>query len=110
MYSERVWRGDRAMNALQLMLRANGFEAAKDGVAILINNATPRELASAIDSIISSPCPNPAELAKVAENKLLERFDEYLPEHLLCEEYAARALDCPGAVLALNAIRSQFVP
>lgn len=38
------------------------------------------------------------ELAAVAENKINEKYDQYIPEELLCSEFASRYLDQEGAL------------
>ena len=44
------------------------------------------------------------KLAALAENKQCEKYDGFLPDSLLCSEFAARMLDMDGALGTIEAL------
>ena len=91
------WRGDRIMNTLAVVLARNGLEVGQDGLALTVGNCTPPQLHDMITALAASPLPDPVLLARQVRAKAHNKYDRYLGEDLLDIEYAARALDVPGA-------------
>ncbi|WP_193944716.1 hypothetical protein [Photobacterium frigidiphilum] len=55
------------------------------------------DVAQCLKSTVKTGLPTEAELAKMVDEKLIEKYDEYLPDELLCEGYGYRAFDCVKA-------------
>ena len=59
-----------------------------------------------LSSIAASEPPGPVELAGLVESKLLEKYDGFLDEELLCVAYAAERIDAAALpALAANVVR-----
>lgn len=93
-----LWTGDRIVNTIHVMLVERGLQASKTGMSLQVRDCTPEEFMDELQQIISSGPPQPAKLAEIVENKLLDKHDCYLPEELLCENYASKLLDVDKAL------------
>ncbi|MFF4594163.1 DEAD/DEAH box helicase [Amycolatopsis sp. NPDC001319] len=94
------WTGDQPLHTLAAILNASRMEAAVDGAALRLVG-TPREAAlTALTKVAEGPAPDPHELARKVENKAVEKFDSWLSDDLLCDQFESAVLDCPGAVQA----------
>ncbi|MFD2421761.1 DEAD/DEAH box helicase [Amycolatopsis pigmentata] len=94
------WTGDRQLNTLAVILCATGMNASADGAALRIVGTTRPEALTAVDAVACGPVPEPGEIARKVKNKATRKFDNWLSEDLLCEQYASTSLDCAGAVEA----------
>jgi ATP-dependent Lhr-like helicase len=100
------WVGDRAMNALALMLVPAGLQVAQDGVAISVRGASLEELGKCLRQALASGPPDPADLAKVCPIKKLEKYHWCLSDALLHSDYARSMIDVERAWSALADIAS----
>ena len=50
-----------------------------------------------LQRVVTSKPPDPEHLAECVENKIVDKHDHYLPDELLCENYASKQLDIEGA-------------
>jgi ATP-dependent Lhr-like helicase len=96
------WRGDRIMNTLTAVFDMHGLVAGQDGLAITVANCAPDRLLDTIESLATSPAPDPVAIAATVRAKQHDKYDRYLNEDLLNLAYAARALDVPGAWACLT--------
>ena len=62
------------------------------------------DLPPLLASILDSPPSSADQLVRLAENKRGEKYDDYLPEDLLCSEFASRMLDLDGALKTMRHI------
>ncbi|MFI6027957.1 hypothetical protein [Amycolatopsis magusensis] len=63
------------------------------------SSAHPHEAAlTSLAKMVKGPAPDPYELAQKVESKAAEKFDNWLSEELLCEQFVSAALDRAGAV------------
>ena len=91
------WVGSRVMNTLFLQLQQLGLESCLQGLAIAVDGHTPDQLRDVLRRLVADgPAEGPA-LAAQAPDQLLEKYDRFLPEHLLAIDYASRQLDPIGA-------------
>jgi ATP-dependent Lhr-like helicase len=98
------WRGDRVMNTLSLLLAAEGLKTARDGVALAVEQVSPQELRSCLQRLASAGPPDAIRLAKIAKNKVQEKYHWYLDEGLLSLDYASSHLTAEGAMSALRTL------
>lgn len=92
-----TWRGDRVNDTLALWLTKDGFSAANEGISVAVFRTERKRVIDALADIAQGHAPMPAELAKTANNRLLEKWDGFLPEPLLNKGYGLRKLDIGGA-------------
>jgi ATP-dependent Lhr-like helicase len=91
------WAGDRQLHTLAMIFNASRMEAAVDGAALRLVG-TPLEAAlTALRMVVEGPAPDPHELARKVESKATEKFDSWLSEELLCDQYVSAHIDCIGA-------------
>lgn len=89
------WAGDAAMDTLVLRLRGEGFGVGRDAIALSVENADRRSVESALRSLLAEGCPQglAQRLARLAENRIREKYDSVLDDELMALEHANRALD-----------------
>ena len=91
-----LWRGDRIMNTLVLMLNRAGFNAENAGLSIDIKTTNPEKLFDSLRDLAASPPPDPITLVNKVINKHLEKWDQLLPDELLAKNYSSFKLDVIG--------------
>ncbi len=91
------WSSDAAHDALALVLRNCGLAASFAGVTVRVAGALPEEVAQALERVVEQWPGDGAELARLVKNLEREKYDGFLSDELLREEYAARWLDLPLA-------------
>jgi ATP-dependent Lhr-like helicase len=104
------WRGDRIMNTLVVVLAGHGLDVGQDGLAITVGNCSPAGLWDVIQDLAVRPQPDPVSLATTVRAKMHDKYDRYLSDELLNIEYAARALDVPGAWASLAELAVLPIP
>lgn len=92
-----TWRGDWVNDTLALMLAQVGLEATNEGLTINVNGASRDSVAKALRHIADSPSPGGAALVRNIRNKHLGKYDAFLPDELLEQNFAASELDIDGA-------------
>lgn len=101
------WGSDQAHNALALMLRQVGMDAAFDGVAVSIHDQTVDSVTASLREVSGHGPDRAEELARGVGNLRYEKYDAFLPIELLQAEFVARRLDIAGArACARNLCRS----
>jgi ATP-dependent helicase Lhr and Lhr-like helicase len=98
------WQGDTVMNTILVQLVARGLKATKDGVAIAVDKVSPPDLMQHLGEIVDEEVADAVELAATVKNKRLEKYDRYLSDELLCQNYAASCLDVQKAWDCLRSI------
>lgn len=86
-----VWAGDRAVNTVQMVLASRGIRSQRSGPILSAEGASPEsmragQLGAATDGL------DLVELARSAKNRILNKYDELLPDELLRIDYASREL------------------
>ncbi len=87
------WVGTIKLGTLMLALRAAGLDANSHGVALEITRSTPQAVATVLQTLATSPPPDPLALARVSETRLIGKYDELLNETLQIRSYASQRLD-----------------
>jgi len=100
------WMGDVVMDTVTVLLHSHKLKASNDGIAVTVLDITPSDLVGEIRSILSSGIIDAIELARVVTNKACEKYDQYLSDNLLCQDYASSRLDVSGALQCLNKIKA----
>lgn len=101
-----LWTGDRVVNTIHILLTQMGFQASKHGPILQLRNCQAEELLEALQRVITSDTPNPAQLAECVENKIVDKHDHYLPEELLRVNYASKQFEIGKAIDEIDKIVS----
>jgi ATP-dependent Lhr-like helicase len=91
------WKGDLVMNTILVQLQAKGLRVGRDAIALTIEETTPAKVLKELRAIAAKPPINPVALATTVRNKINEKYDPFLSEELLCQNYASSYLDIQGA-------------
>ncbi len=92
-----TWRGDRVNDTLAMLLVRVGRQATNEGLTINVTAAPRDAVIESLRRIAESPSPDGADLVKNIRNKHLGKYDAFLPDDLLDENFAASELDIDGA-------------
>ncbi|MEU0532158.1 DEAD/DEAH box helicase [Amycolatopsis tolypomycina] len=92
------WTGDRRLHTLAAVFNAAEVAAAVDGAALRLVGTSCQAAMTALAKVVDGPAPDPYELARKVESKAVEKFDSWLSEELLCDQFVSAALDCAGAI------------
>jgi ATP-dependent Lhr-like helicase len=95
------WKGDWVMDTLALLMVSRGMKASNEGVYIQVEGHDKESFMSACGDMIRNPLTGP-EIAKPVKNKIIEKWDAVLPDHLLCQNYESHNLDVAGAYAFLT--------
>lgn len=88
-----LWRGDKIVNTLMFLLIKNGFTVSAYAGVIEIEKSEIEIVKNYFHSLLLTPPPTNTELAELAQNKQIDKFDEFLPEVLLNQGYGQKAFD-----------------
>ena len=99
-----LWLGDRITDTIAVELRARGFSVMNEGIMLHVSDVKPDQLRQHLKEIVSQGAPDPVALSRSVANKLREKYDAFLPEELLCEDYGRSRLDAEGAWRTLSHI------
>lgn len=91
------WTGSRTTLTLAAQLSAADFDASNDGLIITVANAATDHVRSHLRALIAAGPADPVALAATVANKATAKYDDWIHDSLLADDYARRALDCPGA-------------
>jgi ATP-dependent Lhr-like helicase len=79
-----LWRGTAMNSVFAIALAAAGLKAAAHDLGVIVADATPDEVASALRQIATGqPPPSAAGLAQFVGNLRIGKFDDHVPETLL---------------------------
>jgi ATP-dependent Lhr-like helicase len=98
------WIGDKSMNTLLMLLISRGLTVFEQGFLLEVLDISPDKLIPHLEAIVKMDSIDEMELASIVENKTREKYDRFLPENLLCAEYASRSLDVKGALEGIASI------
>ena len=103
-----TWLGDKAVNTIVALLTAKGFEVGSYAGVIEISKSSAVEITEVLDQLSCAPLPTADQLAGLVPEKRLEKFDEYLPDELLCLGYGAYGFDIEKTALYLKTNNRKF--
>jgi len=98
------WVGDTTLTTIALTLRMVGFDAGTEGPAVLIRDTKPNDVESALRRLADEDPPSPVDLARLVENREIDKWDWALDDDLSAESYAARSLNPQRAWSTLRKI------
>lgn len=89
------WMGDKVVNTLTVILIRSGFECSNFAGVIEVQNANIDDIKNRLIDLANNALPDETELAGTLsiQQKLIEKYDEYLPEDLLTECYGRKAFN-----------------
>jgi len=91
-----MWRGDKIVNTLAALLMQHNFSTERYAGVICVNKTDSVQVMKFLQALTHKPLPIATELSENVPNKIIEKFDEYLPEDLLSIGYGAKAFDING--------------
>ena len=93
------WMGDKVVNTLTVLLIRSGFVCSNFSGVIEVQNTNVDKIKNFLIDIAKDELPNETELAGTLsiQQKLNEKYDEYLPEDLLTEGYGRQAFNSRAA-------------
>jgi ATP-dependent helicase Lhr and Lhr-like helicase len=99
-----LWAGDRIADTIAVQLRARRFPVMNEGIVLHVCGVRPDELRQCLKELVAEGPADPVVLSRAIANKLREKYDQFLPEELLCEDYGKSQLDTEGAWRTLSHI------
>lgn len=87
------WVGERRQQALVLALTRAGLAPEPLGIVVSVPAEKEASLVTELKRLASEPPPNALELARLVENKAVEKFDMFLGDDLLNLAWARDRLD-----------------
>ncbi|MBD2000701.1 DEAD/DEAH box helicase [Leptolyngbya sp. FACHB-541] len=100
------WKGDLVMNTILVQLQSKGLRVGRDAIALTIEETTPAKVLKELRAIAAKPPVNPVALAATVRNKISEKYDPFLSEELLCQNYASSYLDTRGSWATISELVS----
>ncbi len=98
------WLGDKVVNTIFSILIENEFQADFFAGIIEISNATVSEVEKFFGNLLKMGIPSGVSLAEKVPEKVLEKFDKFLPDALLNEGYAQHCFDIEGTTMFIKKI------
>lgn len=98
------WMGDKVVNTLTFLLIRSGFVCSSFGGVIEVRNSNADDIKNCLIDLANDVLPDETELAGTLsiQQKLIEKYDEYLPEDVLTEGYGRKAFNSLGAKQWIN--------
>ncbi len=98
------WMGDKVVNTLTFLLIRSGFVCSSFGGVIEVRNSNADDIKNCLIDLANDVLPDETELAGTLsiQQKLIEKYDEYLPEDILTEGYGRKAFNSLGAKQWIN--------
>lgn len=92
------WMGDKVVNTLTVLLIRSGYVCSNFAGVIEVQNSNVDDIKNCLIDLENGVLPNEAELSRTLsiQQKLIEKYDEYLPEELLTEGYGRKAFNSMG--------------
>lgn len=89
------WMGDKVVNTLNVLLIRCGYTCNNFAGVIEVQNSKADDIKNCLIDMEKDVLPDETELAETLskQQKLIEKYDEYLPENLLTECYGRKAFN-----------------
>ena len=97
-----TWKGDKINNTLSTLLLMSGLENSVYAGVIEVENATIEEIKKCLGGLLKEGIPSESELAKIVPEKIIEKYDCYLPDELLNKGYGKYAFNSMKTELYLK--------
>ena len=87
--------GDKVVNTLTVLLIRSGYVCSNFAGVIEVQNSNADDIKNCLIDIANDVLPDETEIAETLskQQKLIEKYDEYLPEDLLTECYGRKAFN-----------------
>ena len=110
-----TWMGDKVVNTLTVLLMRSGFECGNFGGVIEVQNSNADDIENCLIVLANNKLPHEIELARTLRLKqmIVEKYDEYLPEDLLTEDYGRKMFNSKAAkqwILRVDKTTSLYCP
>jgi ATP-dependent helicase Lhr and Lhr-like helicase len=83
------WSGSLTASTLALALKAQGLDTSVRGIVLEVPKQTVAGVQRRLRTLAAAAAPNAIELASNVSNLIHAKYDPYLPQDLLVEQYAA---------------------
>lgn len=103
-----TWQGDWENDTLALMLTKRNLEVTNEGISLNVLGASTDRVFEAFLDIANGPPASGASLAADVKNKIKEKWDGFLPEDLLCKNFASTDLAVDDAMACAKEIASSY--
>ena len=100
------WVGDATLTTIALALRTVGLDADTEGPAVMVRGVEPDAVLAGLRALSEGGCTPGVELARMVENRELDKWDWALDADLSAEAYAARSLNPERAWSTLRGVVS----
>ena len=90
------------------MLTKRNLEVTNEGISLNVLGASTDRVFEAFLDIANGPPTSGASLAADIKNKIKEKWDGFLPEDLLCKNFASTDLAVDDAVACAKEIASSY--
>lgn len=101
------WAGDIAMDTLAAMCTHEGIQVEREGICLTARRTDVETLRLLLDRLASSPEPSDYELSLEVENKVTEKYHQYLDHALLSLDWGSQRLDTRAAMQLLQRLTSR---
>ena len=91
-----TWCGDQIINTIVTLLLLKGMKAGCSAGVIEIEESTILDVRKVLHELLKDGLPTKTKLAKFVPKKEIEKFDSYLSNQLLLENYGQRVFDIQG--------------
>jgi ATP-dependent Lhr-like helicase len=93
------WMGDKVVNTLTVLLIRSGYVCSNFAGVIEVQNSNVDDIKNCLIDMANDVLPGETELAGTLsiQQKMIEKYDEYLPEDLLAEGYGRKAFNSMAA-------------
>ncbi|MCP4217694.1 MAG: hypothetical protein GY765_23830 [bacterium] len=98
------WVGDKVLNTLHLLFKNQEIKTERHDFSLTVEGRTPDEVIALLEDIFKAGPVYPLHLASIVDAKKREKYDHYLPDALLCAEYASRFIDINGALECIESL------
>ncbi len=101
------WVGTTTSHTLALELQAAGVDVSVDGLALTCPRNTRADVLDALRTLVANGPADPFVLAGQVAAKTENKYEPWLSEHLLCQDYAARRVDTRASHAAATRLLQQ---
>ncbi|ENW95183.1 DEAD/DEAH box helicase [Acinetobacter dispersus] len=97
-----TWLGDKITDTLKVIFIMNNFLVTTISGVIEIEQTTKKTVIEYLKAVLIRGIPTEQELAVYIQDKVIEKFDEYLDEELLNQGYGLRMFDSKNTFSYIN--------
>ncbi len=91
------WHSDQVTNTLSVLLAREGFKSYSFAGVIEVQDASAKDISTYFTQLRDQNLPMETELADSVPEKMIHKYDDYLSDNLLNENYGRIAFNCKDA-------------